>query len=369
MNATQLNLDARPADPHIGFELGWDHAHHGVAPPPGHDHDASPVAQGWRAGQACFGARTLGASRLVRQWLQLRLHAWRRDLAFDLSQVTPHYLGQLDVPLCPVTRRPLAAAEASIDRVCDRAGYAAGNLAMLDRAANRAKGAVTWEEAQDRARHAQAAPDRLHDGLDAAAWSRVAVLVSFVTPLPLDRAARLPLRVQPPNRVRLLNPVQGLQALVTRELGRHDGTLRLRALTARLPSEPLRADFHRFVGALLPRLIEARQAADPFVLRHALEDAWADDRVNRRWQSFALQLDEPLIDSLLRQCVAIARTRTLLHERATATEGWALDTAGHALAPAEVESRWRAWQLVHGRPGRAKIGPTYSRIRDGHLPV
>ena len=46
-------------------------------------------------------------------------------------------------------------------------------------------------------------------------WSRLAVLMSFVTPLPHEQAARLPLLVLPPNRLRLLNPVQALQAVVT----------------------------------------------------------------------------------------------------------------------------------------------------------
>lgn len=369
MAQTLLAFDVHPADPHVGFELGWDHAHHGVVVPPEQLHDGNPLLQGWRAGQACFGARTLGASRLARQWLQLRLHAWERGLAFELDQVTPHYLGQLDVPLCPVTRRPLHAADASIDRVCDQAGYAAGNLAMLSAAANRAKGRCRWDEALVNAQLAQAAADGLHSGLDSAAWARIAILLSFVTPLPHAQAAQLPLLLQPPNRLRLLNPVQGLQALVTRELGRPDGTLRLRALTALLPGEALRTAFHQFLSALLPRLIVARQDPMPFALRHALEDAWCDSRVQRRWQQFALQLDEPLIDRLLQQCAAIAGTRTLLHERCAATEGWALDRAGRHSTPAEAERRRRAWQLAQGRAERGTIDASRSRTPDGHLPA
>ena len=168
MAQTLLTFDAHPADPHVGFELGWDHAHHGVLPPPEQLHAGNPLFQGWRAGQACFGARTLGASRLARSWLQLRLFAWQRGLAFELGQVTPHYLGQLDVPLCPVTRQPLGAADTSIDRVCDQAGYAAGNLVMMSRAANRAKGGCRWEDALVHAEQAKAAADGLHGGLDSA---------------------------------------------------------------------------------------------------------------------------------------------------------------------------------------------------------
>ena len=369
MAQTLLTFDAHPADPHVGFELGWDHAHHGVVPPPEQLHTGNPLFQGWRAGKACFGERTLGASRLVRQWLCLRLHAWQRGRAFELGQVTPHYLGQLDVPLCPVIRQPLSAADASIDRVCNDAGYAAGNLAMLSAAANRAKGACRWDEALVNAQLAQSAADGLHAGLDGAAWARVAVLVSFVTPLAHAQAAKLPLLLQPPNRLRLLNPVQGLQALVTRELGRPDGTLRLRALTALLPGEAQRTDFHRFLSALLPRLITARQSGDGFALRHALEDAWRDERVNRRWQRFALPLDEALIDTLLQRCAAVAGTRTLLHERGAATEGWALERAGRISTPLEAERRHRAWRLTKGRADRGTIDALRSRTPDGHLPA
>jgi len=369
MAQSLLAFDDHPADPHVGFELGWDHAHHGVLPASEQLQAGNPLFQGWRAGAACYGERTLGASRLAREWLALRLFAWQRGLAFELGQVTPHYLGQLDVSLCPVTRRPIGAADASIDRVCDDAGYAAGNLVMMSRAANRAKGGCRWEDALVHAEQAKAAADGLHLGLDSAGWARVAVLVSFVTPLPHAQAARLPLLLQPPNRLRLLNPVQGLQALVTRELGRPDGTLRLRALTSLLPGEAMRTDFHRFLSALLPRLLAARQSNEGFALRHALEDAWCDERVNRCWQRFALALDETLIDTLLKQCVSLAGTRTLLHDRGVATEGWALERAGRASTPAEAKRRQDTWQLAQGRSGRGTIGTSRSRIADGHLPA
>lgn len=371
MAQTLLAFDPHPADPHIGFELGWDHAHHAVVPPPEQLLEGNPLRQGWLAGKACFGARTLGASRRVRQWLQLRLHAWQRGRAFELGQVTPHYLGQIEVPVCPITRQRLTVDEASVDRVCDHAGYAAGNLATISRAANRAKGACTWDEALVHVQQAEAAGSRTVGGLDAAAWARLSVLISFVTPLPHAQAARLPLRVLPPNRLRLLNTVQGLQALVTRALGRPDGTRRLRALSSMLPSEALRLDFNLFLNALLPRLIGAGLDAQACASRQTLEDAWCDARVNRCWQRFALPLDDALIERLLQQGAdaAIAGTCTLLHDRSTATEGWALDTRGRIALPAEAERRLHAWFVGNGRANRARITPSRARTADGHLPA
>jgi hypothetical protein len=46
----------------------------------------------------------------VRKWLQLRLHAWLRGRSVELVQVTPHYLQQIDVSHCPITRAPLSIA-------------------------------------------------------------------------------------------------------------------------------------------------------------------------------------------------------------------------------------------------------------------
>jgi hypothetical protein len=371
MSQTLLAFESQSTDPQTGFDIGWDHARHGLVPPPEQWRDGNPLQQGWRAGRACFGVRTLGASRRARLWLSLRLHAWQRGRAFELAEVTPHYLAQIEVPLCPVTRRPLVEAGSSVDRVCDRAGYAAGNLAMMSVQANRAKGALGWDEALVQAHQADAAESGRIDGLDAAAWTRLAVLISFVTPLPHEQAARLPLRVLPPNRLRLLNPVQGLQALVTRELGRPDGTRRLRELAALLPGDTLRLDFHRFLSAMLPRRIEAGQDVGAWALRQALEDAWCDARVNRCWQRFALQLDEALIERLLQRCAAgaLSGACVLLHELTRATEGWALDRGGWAAAPGlagrRVLPRPAASPLADG----ARIAASRSRTADGHLPV
>ena len=49
---------------HIGFELGWDYAHHRVALPAPYAQEASPLRDGLRAGEATFGLRTLA----VAQW-------------------------------------------------------------------------------------------------------------------------------------------------------------------------------------------------------------------------------------------------------------------------------------------------------------
>ena len=81
----------------VGFQLGWDHAHHAITPAAPHALEASPVHQGWLAGQAVFGPRTLADTAPVRQWLALRLHAWQQQRHVELMHITPAYLRQLAV--------------------------------------------------------------------------------------------------------------------------------------------------------------------------------------------------------------------------------------------------------------------------------
>ncbi len=320
-----------------GFEIGWDHAHHGLVPPPGLLLDGTPVGQGWRAGRAVFGRRTLAATRTVRQWLALRTQAWRQGIAFETTQVTAHYLGQIETTHCPVTRRPLGGCADTapvVERLNRAAGYAAGNLAVVSAAAADARAdAPDTREALARAARVEAGIEDPADGLTVADCCRLAVLASFATPLGFAEAARIPMRLLPPNRVRLLNAPQGLQAMVTRLFAGPGWSARLRELADRLPAaDPaLRHDFQLFVGAFAARLPAAD--ADALAVRHALEDAWACERVARRWQAFVLALGERATEALLARTAeaGVAGVRTLVHEPAEATAGWSLSSRGRVL--------------------------------------
>ena len=72
MNQVTFEFDPQQAEAHdsTGFDLGWDHAHHGLVPPAELLLDGTPIGQGWRAGKAVFGRRTLAATRHVRLWLR-----------------------------------------------------------------------------------------------------------------------------------------------------------------------------------------------------------------------------------------------------------------------------------------------------------
>ena len=345
----------------VGFELGWDYAHHRVAPPAPYAQEASPLRNGLRAGEATFGLRTLAANRHVRKWLQLRLHAWLRGRSVELVQVTPNYLQQIDASHCPITRGALSSAtlestDASVDRVRNDAGYAAGNLAVMSTKANHAKGAHDFRAALRCVQQIEAEQLPGIAGLTVAQWARVAVLCSFVEPLSHEEASALPLLVLPPNRLRLFNPVQALQAFVSRQMLTPGWAQRLSRFEDLLPGKALKRDFKSFFMALLPRVLEGGRpgerrdapsrpscprgtapqapwghASEAHAARWAVEDAWRASLVQQRWTRFARQLDAAQCEALLLKAAArrLGAGTVVSHADAAAIEGWNLATRGY----------------------------------------
>lgn len=280
------------------FSIGWDHARFGLVPP-GVWREAgagvAAVGAGWRAGQAVFGRRTPAANRWVRRWLALRLAAWRRGLPLDAQQVTPTLLAKIDVERCPVTRRPLGGApdddDAAVVAPLGPGGaYRAGAIALLAACAAQALHGADARGLALQALRCGSGAVEAPAGLDAGALGRLATLAAFATPLPFADAAALPLAVLPPPGVEPVNAVQRLQLALTRDFAQPGWAARLRQRAERLPDAALRHDFLLFVGAFAPRLPDA--AADAVTTRHALEDAWCDARVQRRWRQFVLALGE-----------------------------------------------------------------------------
>ena len=327
---------ALTAHEQLGFELGWDYAHHRVAPPAPYAQEASPLRDGLRAGEATFGLRTLAANRHVRKWLQLRLHAWLRGRSVELVQVTPNYLQQIDASHCPITRGALSSAtlestDASVDRVRNDAGYAAGNLAVMSTKANHAKGAHDFRAALHCVQQIEAEQLPGIDGLTVSQWARVAVLCSFVEPLSHEEASALPLLVLPPNRLRLFNPVQALQAFVSQQMLAPGWAQRLSRFEDLLPGKALKRDFKSFFMALLPRVLEGGRLYEAHAACWAVEDAWRASLVQQRWTRFARQLDAAQCEALLLRAAArrLGAGTVVSHADAAATEGWNLATRGY----------------------------------------
>jgi hypothetical protein len=328
-----------------GFELGWDHAHYRLVPPAEHLHEGHPVRQGWQAGQSVFGARTLKSTPAVRQWLQLRLTAWLRGQAFENLSVTPNFLAQLEVAFCPVTALPLthgtgAPTDAVIERANAAAAYAAGNLVMMSRQAAAAKAQCAWNDALGFAEDIATGRVDHVAGLDAAAWQRMGVLMSLATPLKHAQVASLPLVTLPPNRLRVLNPVQALQTLVTLLFTRPAYARQMLELAALMPSSAARQAFQVFMHTMLARRVAAGPQPPARTLRQCMEQAWLHPLVQRRWQRLALTLRESdcehLVQLASRRGLWGAEGRWL--PRHAATEGWSLDTRGQARSSAPVSA-------------------------------
>ncbi len=325
-----------------GFEIGWDFAHYRLTPPVEQLLPTNPVRLGWEAGQAVFGVRTLRASAYVRKWLQLRLNAWMRGKAVEPVQVTPNFLARIDVAHCPITGYALthgtgSDTDASVDRVNNQAGYAAGNLAVMSVHANRAKSACGWRDAVGFVRRIESGQSKQIDGLNAREWARLAALMTYCTPLAHAVAANMPLLVMPPPRLRLLNPVQAVQAGLTVAFATPGRAPRLDALLRLFPTA-VHHEVRSFVLTLLARRIGAGPGATRSQLQAALEAAWCEPLLQRRWQRVALRMDaascEAVAAALPGVTPASAPMRFLSFEQAT--EGWALETGG--LAGSGVET-------------------------------
>lgn len=316
----------------IGFEIGSDHARHSLTPPVQHLHHGNPVCQGWGAGRTVFASRTLRATAPVRAWLALRLQAWQHGQAFEGVQVTPHFIAQIEASHCPVTRQALTHADnAVLARVHTHAAYAAGNLAQLSAQAAEAVAAHDWRCAM-----AQAQSESPDAGLSVPEWRRLGVLKSFVTRLPHHVAAALPLSVLPPNRLRVLNPVQALQVMLTQLFTQPEYSRRMLGLAALMPCQGSRDAFQLFMHTLLARRIAAGAAASPLQTRQAMEDSWADPLVIRRWQRLALRLSEGQCEQVLQRAArrGLAAEGSRWVSADAATEGWALASGGQVVVDA-----------------------------------
>ena len=336
-------LTATVAHSDPGFEIGWDFAHYRLLPPAEHLLPGNPVRDGWEAGQTVFGVRTLRATLHVKKWLQLRLGAWMRGKAFELVQVTPNFLQRIDVEVCPITGLALTYAtgadtDASVDRVNNLAGYAAGNLAVMSVRANRAKAAYDWRDAAAFVRQIEVGRLGQIDGLNAREWARLAALMSYCTPLIHAEAANLPLLVLPPPRLRILNPAQAVQAGLTLCLAHPERTPKLDALVRIFPTG-VHHEVRSFLTTLLARRIAAGPAARQGHLKAALEAAWCEPLIIRRWQRVALRMDAASCEAVAAALPAVASgsapMRYLGLEQAT--EGWALGTGGMAAAETRID--------------------------------
>jgi hypothetical protein len=129
----------------------------------------------------------------------------------------------------------------------------------------------------------------------------------------------------------MFNPIQALQAMLTRQLATPGWSARLARIEALLPNEACKADFNRFVLALAPRVLAVTNLHREQDIRWALEDAWQQPLLLKRWTRFALHLSAEQTEALLQRAAA-KRLVNAVHVRQlsqpSATDGWALERGG-----------------------------------------
>ncbi|MBL8330021.1 MAG: hypothetical protein JNJ71_14340 [Rubrivivax sp.] len=349
--ALPLNLPAQPLPAReaatagsfetVGFEIGWDHAHHRLTPPAEHLHGMSPVRQGWEAGRAAFGTRTLKPAPAVQRWLALRLQAWRQGVPFEDVMLSPRYLAQIEATHCPVTREPLSAGDddagaAVLMRLDLDSAYAAGNLVMVSRRVLLARGQADASAVAALARRVQEEGRPQLAGLDATQWTRLAALLSLAVESPHAALACRPLAVLAPNRVRLFNPVQALQTVMTQLFLGEAYARRMAALGTLMPDADARRCYFLFMNAMLARRLALGWSAERARVRQGLEDAWLHPVIQRRWEQLALRLRRSDCERIVRLAVQRGLTGQALRwlDASAAAEGWRLECTSAAAASA-----------------------------------
>lgn len=132
--------DERMSFDHLGYNLGWDFAFHGIKPP---SSDDPSVMRGYAQGHTHFGRQTIETDLFVRKWLQIRFNALSRHRVFD-DAVTPNFIASICTRLCPITRVPMtvktcSGSDWSVDRIINDGGYSPANLMIMSTHANRVK--------------------------------------------------------------------------------------------------------------------------------------------------------------------------------------------------------------------------------------
>ena len=155
----------------IGFDLGSDWAFYNQPLP---DNADAAIYRGFISNTARI-TRAKEVDRFTKKWLQLRYHAYLRKRAVS-EDVSPKLIKLLDRPQCPITLENLTHgnlvdSDWSVERLCNDAGYAWGNLVIESKRANEARGSMSYDEIE-----AAAKSKRPTNKIEPAAWARYATI-------------------------------------------------------------------------------------------------------------------------------------------------------------------------------------------------
>lgn len=322
----------------IGFDIGWDHGAHGVPVFQKARLDADSLRQvmmGAREGAKHPSRKPL--DRFIVKWLHLRFSAWSRGRVFD-EGVTPDYLERIDPPNCPIIRAPLvhpmedsltpvtaeelddfSARKWSVDRALNDGGYARGNLVIMSRLANNAKGSLSPEDILDLVRRGGS-----HRGLNAAQWARMAAMTQIVS----NAEDVLPLILMPPPRLLIVNrhiPLQVMLSYAASGFGFQKASKVVRGL---LPGKKLKREMDEFMGIIAGRMMSVQVRIATHDLNRHIEDIWVDGVLLDRFK----KLIDGMGPALEMRCTALLRQSGGMINLAAndITDHWGMDSQGYA---------------------------------------
>jgi hypothetical protein len=239
----------------------------------------------------------------------------------------------------------------------ERAGCVAGNLAVVSRQVAQARAALSPQDMAHIVQRLAAGEVASVAGMELPAWRRLQALTSLAIPLAHDQAAAQPLHVLPPPRVRLLNPVQGLQAVLTMVFTGPGYARQLTDLGTFMPHAQARRAYFLFMNAMLARRLSARGAVPPALVRHAMEQAWSHPLVQQRWQALAQMMTPAQAERVLR--LVAQRGAVSLGGAGAARPAGAVDAVGGTVGTKGFAWRWMdASAATEGWALETQVGST-----------
>jgi hypothetical protein len=153
----------------IGFDIGRDWAFYHQPLP---DQADAAIFAGYKNNAAHPSGRK-EIDRYTKKWLQVRYHAYQRKRPVA-ADVDVGLIKALDKENCIITGETLthgtlSPSDWSVERLCNTAGYAWGNLIIESKRANEARGSMNYEEIQLAAKS-----KKNINGLDSSCWKRYA---------------------------------------------------------------------------------------------------------------------------------------------------------------------------------------------------
>ena len=325
MHSAQWMVDGEwIEDVALGRDIGYQFARVGMTPP---EDSPTAVLEGYAEGRYAIGRSPEKSERYERKLVRLRLSAYRRKRYLD-SAVTPTFLRSIDVEYCPITRQRLTVGtdsmtDGTVDRVFNGGGYAVGNLAVMSKRANLAKGGLLPLEILEIAKNPQSS-----HGLSQLEWMRLACLTAMSAP-PGYMEVDLPLLVYPPPSIMLTNGTTLLQQCASAIVAgfipqRWESELR-KVLHGKASKRSFDGLVESLKGQIARRVISLKSFEQQ---TFAVTDSWETDLVSDRFYKFIGQLTT----GERAAAIAIAVRAQQLRRRSgeSALETWNLETAGYS---------------------------------------